>query len=94
MEALKQCEEELDYVKSLLTVLQETIAKLEYENASLKRQMIHITSRIAVYIPVKGSEVDMRLAEWINNYPDRSRLKIMFIISIDFSSFLVVLLGL
>jgi hypothetical protein len=40
--------------------------------------MIHITSRIAVYIPVKGSEVDMRLAEWINNFPDRSKLKIMF----------------
>jgi len=40
--------------------------------------MIHITSKIAVYIPVRGSDVDMRLAEWVNNYPDRSKLKIMF----------------
>ena len=29
-------------------------------------------------MPVKGDAIDMRLAEYINNYPDRSRLKIMF----------------
>jgi hypothetical protein len=40
--------------------------------------MLHLTTKIAVYIPIRGSEVDMRLAEWINNYPDRSKLKIMF----------------
>ena len=34
--------------------------------------------RIAVYIPVKGDDVDRRLAEYINNYPERSKLKIMF----------------
>ena len=35
-------------------------------------------SRIAVYIPVKGDQVDKRIAEYINNYPDRQKLKIMF----------------
>ena len=35
-------------------------------------------SRIAVYIPVKNDSVDKRLAEYINNYPDRNKLKIMF----------------
>lgn len=35
-------------------------------------------SRIAVYIPVKDDSIDHRLAEYINNYPDRSKLKIMF----------------
>lgn len=34
--------------------------------------------RIAVYIPVKGDYVDKTLAEFINNYPERSKLKIMF----------------
>ena len=35
-------------------------------------------SRIAVYIPVKDDQIDKRLAEYINNYPDRQKLKIMF----------------
>ena len=35
-------------------------------------------SRIAVYIPVKNDAIDRKLAEYINNYPDRQKLKIMF----------------
>ena len=35
-------------------------------------------SRIAVYIPVKGDTIDKKIAEYINNYPDRQKLKIMF----------------
>ena len=34
--------------------------------------------RIAVYIPVKTDPSDTKLAEYINNYPDRKKLKIMF----------------
>jgi hypothetical protein len=37
-----------------------------------------LKKRFELYIPVKGDAIDMRLAEYINNYPDRSRLKIMF----------------
>ena len=40
-------------------------------------------SRIAVYIPVKGDVVDKKLAEYINNYPDRQKLKIMFMRETD-----------
>ena len=36
-------------------------------------------ARIAVYIPVKGDSTDKKLAEYINNYPDRQKLKIMFL---------------
>lgn len=35
--------------------------------------------RISVYIPVKDDNIDRRLAEYINNYPDRQKLKIMFL---------------
>lgn len=35
-------------------------------------------ARIAIYIPVKGDAIDQKLAEYINNYPDRQKLKIMF----------------
>merc|ERR1712166_1484787 len=37
-----------------------------------------LKSRIAVYIPVRGDTVDKKLAEYINNFPDRQKLKIMF----------------
>jgi hypothetical protein len=37
-----------------------------------------LKSRIAVYIPVRDDLIDRRLAEYINNYPDRQKLKIMF----------------
>ena len=33
---------------------------------------------VAVYIPVKDDVTDKQLAEYINNYPERSKLKIMF----------------
>ena len=35
-------------------------------------------SRIACYIPVKADETDSKLAQYINTYPDRKKLKIMF----------------
>ena len=37
-----------------------------------------LKQRVAVYIPVRNDPVDMKLAEYINNYPDRKKLKIMF----------------
>lgn len=50
----------------------------EVEVETLKAYIIDLKQRIAVYIPQKGDETDRRLAEYINNYPDRSKLKIMF----------------
>jgi hypothetical protein len=50
----------------------------ELEVETLKQYVIDLKSRIAVYIPVKGDEIDKKLAEYVNNYPDRQKLKIMF----------------
>lgn len=50
----------------------------EFEIDTLKKYIIDLKSRIAVYIPVKGDVIDKKLAEYINNYPDRQKLKIMF----------------
>ncbi len=55
------------------------VRDLEGENETLKGYIIDLKSRIAVYIPVKSDTVDMKLAEYINNYPDRQKLKIMFL---------------
>jgi len=48
------------------------------EIETLRQYIIDLKSRIAVYIPVKNDAVDKKLAEYINNYPDRNKLKIMF----------------
>ena len=50
----------------------------EMEIEALKSYIIDLKSRIAVYIPVKNDNVDRKLAEYINNYPERNKLKIMF----------------
>ena len=50
----------------------------EAEIDTLRQYIIDLKSRIAVYIPVKGDVIDKKLAEYINNYPDRQKLKIMF----------------
>ena len=50
----------------------------EGEIETLRQYIIDLKSRIAVYIPVKNDPVDKKLAEYINNYPDRQKLKIMF----------------
>ena len=50
----------------------------EVEVETLKSYVIDLKARIAVYIPAKDCPVDMKLAEYINNYPDRQKLKIMF----------------
>ena len=48
------------------------------EIGQLRQYIIDLKSRIAVYIPVKNDLIDKKLAEYINNYPDRQKLKIMF----------------
>ena len=50
----------------------------EIEVETLKAYIIDLKARIAVYIPVKDDSIDRKLAEYINNYPDRQKLKIMF----------------
>lgn len=51
---------------------------MENEIITLRNYIIDLKSRIAVYIPVRGDVIDKKIAEYINNYPDRQKLKIMF----------------
>ena len=43
----------------------------ELEVETLKSYIIELKARIAVYIPIKDCAIDKKLAEYINNYPDR-----------------------
>jgi FtsZ-binding cell division protein ZapB len=65
----------------LLTELKEMSHENENmmsEIEALKNYIIDLKSRIAVYIPVKDDKIDRKIAEYINNYPDRQKLKILF----------------
>ena len=54
------------------------LKEAEVEIGSLQQYIVDLKQRIAVYIPMKDDPVDKKLAEYINNYPERSKLKIMF----------------
>lgn len=45
----------------------------------MKNYIVDLKSRIAIYVPVKEDAIDRRIAEYLNNYPDRQKLKIMFL---------------
>ena len=54
------------------------VRDLEMENDTLRNYIIDLKARVAVYVPMKDDPVDRKMAEFINNYPDRNKLKIMF----------------
>ena len=54
------------------------LRNLELENEALKNYIIDLKAKVAVYVPFKDDAIDHKIAEFINNYPDRSKLKIMF----------------
>ena len=55
-----------------------TVRDLELESATLKNYIVELKARVSVYLPMKNDPIDAKLAEYINNYPDRNKLKIMF----------------
>ena len=50
----------------------------EQENESLKLYIVDMKQKLAVYIAASDDAVDAALAEYINSYPDRRKLKVMF----------------
>lgn len=73
-----QLEEKVYKANKTSLELLKQLKDAEVEIETLKQYIIDLKQRIAVYIPVKDDQIDRRLAEYINNYPERSKLKIMF----------------
>ena len=44
----------------------------------MKNYIVDLKARVAVDVPMKDDPVDQKIAEFINNYPERNKLKIMF----------------
>ena len=63
-------------MRSLDTLKQ--MREMEVEKASLQKMIIELRDKAAVYLPAKDDDIDMHVAEYINNYPERGQLKVMF----------------
>jgi len=63
--------------KSTLDLLKQR-KRDEEEITNLKAYVLEIKARIAIYVPQTDDPVDVKVAEYINNYPERAKLKIMF----------------
>ena len=55
------------------------VRDLTKEVETLKVYILDLKKKLAFYVPIRDDVVDCRLAEYVNNYPDRSKLKIMFV---------------
>ena len=60
---------------SLLEQIRDQVEEIE----TMKVYCLDLKQKCTVYIPIKDDAVDCRLADFINNYPDRSKLKVMFL---------------
>ena len=47
------------------------LKEAENEIEMLQKEVVELKQRFALYIPCKDDPVDRRLADFINNYPDR-----------------------
>lgn len=77
--SMERLQEQLYEAKKAAIEVLEHLKQQEEENEKLKQYIIELKQRMAVYLPVKDDPVDTKLAEFINNYPERQRLKIMFL---------------
>ena len=77
-EQINDCEERVEEATKMSLELLKQLKDAEQEIETLKAYIIELKHRIAVYIPVKEDSIDKKLAEYINNYPERNKLKIMF----------------
>lgn len=73
-----ELEEKVHKANSTSLTLLNKVKDSEREIDVLKDYIYELKSRVAIYIPVREDPIDKKLAEYINNYPDRSKLKIMF----------------
>ena len=70
----------LQQLRELDELMRETIKKLNEDHKvevdTLKAYITDLTARLNVYIPVKTDAIDTALAQYMNNYPDKRKIKI------------------
>ena len=63
-------------LRSLETLKQ--MREMEVEKAALQNTIVELRDKAAIYLPAKDDAIDMHIADYINNYPNRNDLKVMF----------------
>ena len=74
--------EQEERVKKANETVLDTLAQLRVADSeidALKRRVAKLQALTARYFPVRGDAVDEALADFINNYEDKSQLQVMFI---------------
>ena len=52
--------------------------EMEVERATLQNVIMDLKEKSSVYLPAKDDAIDLKMADYINNFPDRDKLKVMF----------------
>jgi hypothetical protein len=73
-----QMEEKIFKSNKISLELLKQLKDAEVEIECLKQYTADLKGRVAVYIPVPDDALDKRLADYINNYPDAKKLRLMF----------------
>ena len=55
------------------------IRTMQAEIDHLKVYTVDLKAKVSIYIPIKDDPVDEKVAEYLNNFEDRKKLKIMFL---------------
>lgn len=76
---LLESEEKTSKANAIALDLVNKLKEADTEIETLKQYILFLKSQHAQYVPVKGDHVDETLADFINNYPDKSKLKVMFV---------------
>ena len=78
-EYISQLEEKVYKANKTSLDLLNQLKESEEEIEGLKRYIIELKMKSNIYIPANDDIIDHKLAEFINNYPERNKLKIMFL---------------
>ena len=54
------------------------LKEAEVEIETLRQFITELKRNVSIYVPQKEDYIDVKLAEYINNFPDRNKLKIIF----------------
>lgn len=76
---LLDSEEKVNKANKMALELLNKLKEADFEIEELKQYILFLKSQSAQYVPVKGDHIDETLAEYINNFPDKSKLQVMFI---------------
>ena len=42
---------------------------MEVENSTLKNYIVELKEKVAIYLPLRSDPIDIKIADFVNNYP-------------------------